>query len=108
MDEVINKRRINEFRGLNQPPLQKQEERKETTETLKPAPSKPKKTESSAKDEIEVGPEVTLKSTAKSGTKLNYMLHDIDSSDQSHGDPASPSSPKTKSNDEFQLRLLQS
>jgi len=62
--------------------------------------------ESSHGCEIQVGPEVTLKTMAKTGAKLKNMLRDIDSSDESGRDPASPSSPKTKSNEDLRLRLL--
>ena len=66
----------------------------------------PEDAESSHGCGIQVGPEVTLKTMAKTGAKLKNMLHDIDSSDQSGRDPASPSSPKTKSNEDLRLKLL--
>jgi hypothetical protein len=103
MDEVIN-----EFRGLNQSPLQRHDEQKETVEVGEPALSKPQERDSSERGEITVGAEVTLPTAPRADTKLKNMLHDIDSSDQSCCDPVSPSSPKTKSNEDLQLKLLQS
>lgn len=49
-----------------------------------------------------------LKTTIREGDKLQNMLGDIDSSDQSCNDRVSLASLKTKSNDDLRLRLLPS